>query len=35
MQSLNEIEEHYRNKVNVTVGKDETITTLDIVQIEN
>ena len=35
MQSVDEMEEHYRNKINVTVGRDETITTLDIVQIKN
>ena len=35
MQSLDEIEDYYRNQINVTVGKDEEIITLDIIQIEN
>ncbi len=30
MQSIDEIEQHYRNEINVTVGKYETIITLDI-----
>ena len=33
MQSLEEIEEHYRHQINVTVDKEEKIMTLDIVQI--